>query len=401
MDARSRTFSVNGFLADFGDQTLKDNSGNSIVLRPQCFAVLRYFSENANRLITKDELMQTVWRGTAVTDDSLVQCIHEIRRALNDEKHVLLKTVPKHGYRLQLLRQDEDLAPEAAASLAVKSATGSGISRAIIAAGVVLVLASGAFAWWVFEGASRVDVNRRHSVAVLPFDNLGGDLEQRYFADGITDDLITDLTNLSGIFVVARNSTWAFRNRPVDAEQVARELGVRYVLVGSVRRDNDRVRINAQLIDAVAGHHLWAQRYDGTVRDLFPLQDKVISDIVSALVEELNQAPTAGVFENTITALAKNTSTASHIRVAGLSATDDGLGTNVFGLSGQDAASFEIVGGSLYLKAGATLNYKAKSSYSLTVDVDDSSVGGSPDASNTFTLTLTDANEPPIATKLN
>src|SRR4051812_16550566 len=103
MDARlGVTFAVNGIVADLGSETLRDRSGNPIVLRPQSFAVLRYLSENINRLVTKDELMEAVWPGTAVTDDSLVQCIHEIRRALCDEDHALLKTVPRRGYRFIL-----------------------------------------------------------------------------------------------------------------------------------------------------------------------------------------------------------------------------------------------------------------------------------------------------------
>ena len=123
----------------------------------------------------------------------------------------------------------------------------------------------------------------RPSIAVLPFDNMSGDPEQEYFADGMTEDLITDLSKISGLFVVARNSSFVFKGQTVDIRAAARKLGVRYVLEGSVRKAGQRVRINAQLIDAVTGGHLWAERYDGTVDNVFELQDEVGTNVVSAL----------------------------------------------------------------------------------------------------------------------
>ena len=125
------------------------------------------------------------------------------------------------------------------------------------------------------------------SIAVLPFDSFGSDSEQVYFADGISEDLITDLSKLSGIFVIARNSSWTYKGKPTKVQKVSAELGVRYVLEGSVRRQGDQVRINAQLIDAIGGHHLWAERYDGPFSDMFAFQDKVIGQIVAALAMEL------------------------------------------------------------------------------------------------------------------
>jgi adenylate cyclase len=127
----------------------------------------------------------------------------------------------------------------------------------------------------------------RPSLAVLPFDSLGGSSENSYFADGMTDDIITDLSKLSGILVIARNSSWTYKGKSVKVQQVAKDLGVRYVLEGSVRREGDTVRINAQLVDALGGQHLWAERYDGSIRDVFALQDKVIRQIVAALAVNL------------------------------------------------------------------------------------------------------------------
>ncbi len=126
------------------------------------------------------------------------------------------------------------------------------------------------------------------SIAVLPFDNLSGDADQEPFADGMTEDLITDLSKVSGLFVVARNSSFAYKAKTIDIRTVASELGVRYVLEGSIRRSGDRVRINAQLIDAISGGHMWADRYDGSVENVFELQDEVGAKVVSALSVRLS-----------------------------------------------------------------------------------------------------------------
>jgi adenylate cyclase len=125
------------------------------------------------------------------------------------------------------------------------------------------------------------------SIAVLPFDNMSGDPEQGYFADGITEDIITDLSKVSGLFVIARNSSFAYKGQAPDIRKVSRELGVRYVLEGSVRRAANRIRINAQMIDGTTGGHLWAERYDRGIEDIFAVQDEVTRTIVSALKVKL------------------------------------------------------------------------------------------------------------------
>ncbi len=125
------------------------------------------------------------------------------------------------------------------------------------------------------------------AIAVLPFINMSEDPKQEYFSDGITEDLITDLSSISGLFVIARNSTFAYKGKRVKIRQVAEELGVRYLLEGSVRRADNRVRINAQLIDATTGHHIWAKRYDAKMVDVFDLQDKITQKIVAALAVKL------------------------------------------------------------------------------------------------------------------
>jgi len=160
----------------------------------------------------------------------------------------------------------------------------------------LLILVVGALGWWQpwkpeFEPASMermaFSLPDKPSIAVLPFTNMSGDAEQEYFVDGMTEDLITDISKLTGLFVIARNSTFTYKGKSVKVGQVAEELGVRYVLEGSVRRAGNRVRINAQLIDATSGGHLWAERYDRDFRDIFALQDEVVGKIVSALAVKL------------------------------------------------------------------------------------------------------------------
>jgi len=171
--------------------------------------------------------------------------------------------------------------------------------RAATGAFVVLAIATCALAVWDFylrptPSVELASVERmafplpgKPSIAVLPFTNMSDDPEQEYFSDGITDDVITDLSKISGLFVIARNSTFTYKGKPVKVQQVAEDLGVRYVLEGSVRKAGETVRISAQLIDATTGHHLWADRYDGNLGDIFTLQDRFTQKIVSALAVKL------------------------------------------------------------------------------------------------------------------
>ena len=169
---------------------------------------------------------------------------------------------------------------------------------ALLVAAAVLVVGAGAL--WILELRSpapptevaadqdvEITLPDRPSIAVLPFTNMSADPEQAYFADGIAEDIITDLSKISGLFVIARNSSFAYKGKQIDIRTVAQELGVRYVLEGSVRRIGDSVRINAQLIEAATGGHLWADRYDGSLADVFALQDKVTGNIVVALAVNL------------------------------------------------------------------------------------------------------------------
>jgi adenylate cyclase len=133
------------------------------------------------------------------------------------------------------------------------------------------------------------------SIAVLPFQNLSGSEEQDYFSDGITNDIITDLSKFNQLFVIASNTVFTYKGKPVKVKQVSQELGVRYVLEGSVQKAGDKVRVNAQLIEGAKGHHLWAERYDRDIEDLFTLQDEIIETIVRTLAVKINEAERARV----------------------------------------------------------------------------------------------------------
>lgn len=159
---------------------------------------------------------------------------------------------------------------------------------------VLLLGAAGSFLWWrpdlglAERSITLQPLPDRPSIAVLPFNNMSADPEQEYFADGISEDIITDLSKISGLFVVARNSSFTYKGTSVRLKQVGKELGVRYILEGSIRRAGNQVRINAQLIDANTETHLWAERYDGSLENIFAIQDKVTELIVSALSVHIN-----------------------------------------------------------------------------------------------------------------
>jgi adenylate cyclase len=192
--------------------------------------------------------------------------------------------------------------PEAAARAGRGKWGGLGRWRwAVVAIVAVLVVGAGAFMAWDFalrpsppaeaipEQIPTLELPDEPSVAVLPFANMSGDPEQEYFSDGITEDLITDLSKISGLFVIARNSAFVYKGEAVNIQEVGHALGVRYVVEGSVRKANGRVRITAQLLDATTGGHLWADRYDRDLEDVFAVQDEVVEKIVTALAVTMTE----------------------------------------------------------------------------------------------------------------
>lgn len=262
------TFTINGFVADLGSETLHDRNGNALALRPQAFMVLRHLLLNSGRLVTKDELIETVWPATAVTDDSIVQCIHEIRRALNDDAHVVLKTVPRRGYRLVL---------------PTNAAIGSP-RRSLVAAsfvGVLMIIAGAAASWWLL-GSPSTPIGKP-VVAVLPFDNYGDSEATGRLADGLTEDIITDLARFPEFQVIARDSTQIYAGRSITSAEIGKALGVSFLVEGSIQRQAGRLRITAQLLDAATGKHLWSDRWDRPHEDLFAIQTEISEQVSNRL----------------------------------------------------------------------------------------------------------------------
>lgn len=281
---------------DAGLRELRKN-GHVSAVEPKVFDLLLYLVENRDRLIDKDELNQRIWKGRFVSDASLSTCIKLARQAIGDsgKRQDYIRTVPRRGFRF--VGSVEVLDPEASGKvIAVKQKTSRPRRIAAAVALVVLIAAGGVLAWLQLWGPGVEPTRLEHmafplpdkpSIAVLPFENLSDDTSQDYFADGMAADLITDLSKLSGLFVIARNTSFAYKGKVVKVHEVAEQLGVRYILEGNVRRDGERVRINAQLIDSTTGGHLWSERYDGTMADVFGLQDKVTAKIVEALALHL------------------------------------------------------------------------------------------------------------------
>ncbi|MCZ6859208.1 MAG: adenylate/guanylate cyclase domain-containing protein, partial [Alphaproteobacteria bacterium] len=237
--------------------------------------------------------------GVCISGSVFEQIKHKLSLGFEDMGQQEVKNIaePVSAYRLVPGQAS------AAATTATKPSDGKRWRMPAIALVVAVLFAIvGGALWWQpwapdVEPASLekmvLPLPDKPSIAVLPFDNMSGDSEQAYFADGMTDDLITGLSKLSGLFVISRSSTFTYKGKPVKVRQVAEELGVRYVLEGSVRRVGDQVRINAQLIDALSGYHVWAEKYDGSLADIFALQDKVVGQIVAALAVTLTSAESA------------------------------------------------------------------------------------------------------------
>jgi TolB-like protein len=213
--------------------------------------------ENARAPVSKGALIEAGWEGLAVADNNLTVQITALRRVLAEaDAETWIETMPRRGYRY--------------------------VGPAVIAHGPDTPAAD--------HAVSALTLPEKPSVAVLPFSNLSGDPEQDYFADGMVDEIITGLARIKGLFVIARNSTFAYKGRAIDVKQVGRELGVRYVLEGSVRRAGASVRVIAQMIDASTGAHVWAERYDRSSADIFALQEEIALSAVGAIAPSVRKA---------------------------------------------------------------------------------------------------------------
>ena len=231
--------------------------GAPAALEPQVFDLLVHLLRHRDRVIGKDELIASVWAGRTVSDATIDSRIKAVRQAIGDTGAAqgLIRTFPRKGVRFIGAVEEEYGLP---------SAPGEQVRASL-------------------------PIPDKPSVAVLPFANLSGDSDQDYFADGMVEDLITNLSRLRWLFVIARNSTFTYKGQ-MDIRQVGRELGVRYVVEGSVRRAGNRIRVSAQLIEAESGCHAWAERYDRDLADIFALQDEIAEAVTTAIAPAIADA---------------------------------------------------------------------------------------------------------------
>jgi TolB-like protein len=237
-------------------------------VEPQVFDLLVYLVQNRDRVVSKDDLIASVWGGRSVSDSTLTSRINAARNAVGDSgaEKKLIRTIARKGLRFvgEVRTQPTGAEPADAGGLPPDQ---------------------------VHEGSrAALPLPDRPAIAVLPFINMSGDSEQEYFSDGISEDIITALSKLRWFFVIARNSSFIYKGKAVHMKQIAEELGVGYVVEGSVRKGGDRVRITAQLNDVATGSHIWAEHYDRSLADVFAVQDEITEAIVAAIEPQLYAA---------------------------------------------------------------------------------------------------------------
>lgn len=244
-------FLFGGHLLDVSRRELQ-RRGKQVALEPQVFDLLAYLVQNRERVVSKDDLTAHVWHGRIVSPSALMTRLHAARAAVGDDGAAqrVIRTVVRAGVRF-VAEVTEEEEPGVSANDPTPA------------------------------------LPDKPSIAVLPFQNMSGDPGQDYFADGVVEEITTALARIRWLFVIARNSSFTYKGRSVDVRRVGRELGVRYVLEGSIRKNGERVRITAQLIEAENGTHLWADRFDGLVMDVFDLQDQIAANVAGTIEPKL------------------------------------------------------------------------------------------------------------------
>jgi adenylate cyclase len=283
--------------------------GEEVKLEPKVMTVLVCLAQSQGKVISREELESRAWAGTIVGYDALASTIIKLRKAFGDDSKNsrIIKTVPKKGYCLiaqvrkanKAQEQGSTKSPASSITHQIDPVSTTIINKTsqqpwILVFLTVVLLAGLALGIIQFlapfkdEGINGAQADKP-SIAVLPFKNISDNEQQEYFSDGITSDLITDLSKISGLLVIARNTVFTYKNSEVDVREVGKELGVRYVIEGNVRKAADTVRISARLINASTGYNMWADRFDGTYNNVFALQDEVTAKIVSALQVKLTE----------------------------------------------------------------------------------------------------------------
>jgi TolB-like protein len=246
------TLRLGNVMLDLSRGCLRDSGGAEIALRPKSLEVLLALARNPGRILSRDDLFDAVWPNVTVTEASITQCVREARRAIGDPEGQFLRTITKRGYCL-------DAVVESIASP-------------------------------VNEPAATTRASDRPSLVVLPFQSISEEPQSDWFADGIVEEITTALSRFRSLFVIARNSAFTFKGESVDVRDVGRKLGVRYVLEGSVRKAGGQLRVTGQLVEAETGSHVWADRFDGVIADVFGLQDRITAAVAGALEPRIRRA---------------------------------------------------------------------------------------------------------------
>lgn len=256
-------FFFDDFVLDTDRRELRRRS-DAIAVQPQVFDLLEYLVRHRDRVATRDDLLEAVWHGRIVSESTLSSRINAARAAICDDgdSQRLIRTLPRKGIRFVADVREKPNEPPPPSTEHDRADT----------------------------AAVPVGGTELPTIAVLPFDSMSGDPEDGYFADGMTEEIITALSRCSGMTVIARNSSFTFKGRAVDVRHVGRELGAGYVLEGSVRRGGETIRITAQLLDAASGAHLWADRFDGRSSDAFDVQDRIAESVVGVIEPRIRYA---------------------------------------------------------------------------------------------------------------
>jgi len=251
--------------------------GQHVPVEPQVFDLLVYLVKNRDHVVSKDDLIESIWNGRIVSESTLTSRINAARTAVRDtgKDQAVIRTIARKGFRF----------------VGNVGNPGSALALPTVLSGALAPQGTPAHAN-LFRSAEAAAIPPldRPAIAVLPFTNISGESEQEYFSEGISEDIITALSKLRWFYVVARNSSFAYKGKAVHLKEIGEELGVGYVIEGSVRKDGDHVRITAQLIDVVSGSHLWAERFDRDLVDVFAVQDEITQAVVAAIEPHLYAA---------------------------------------------------------------------------------------------------------------
>ena len=285
-----KTVALGDFSFSVQTKELFSASGNVVHLRSQSAEVLAYLVERRGETVSKTEFFNNVWDKAFVTDDSLTQCIADIRRALNDTDHSIVQTRPKKGYRL-----NASTYPGKAETRSRASGIPRFAASRVVLVGFLLAVALAVGIYWVTAhdadpaspAAAELPLPSKPSIAVLAFEDHSVGDDANYLSDAIAEGIIADLSRFPELFVIARNSSFSFRDTATEVSKISKALGVRYLLEGSQQKSGDQLRVTIQLIDAVEGRSLWSEIHNSNLSDVFAVQDEIVRKTVATVAQKV------------------------------------------------------------------------------------------------------------------